>query len=58
VALNQPRGARTGTFVLTKALREGAYWRDLLKRIARNMEQAARMETDPKRQRLARSPRG
>jgi hypothetical protein len=37
--------------VLTKARREIAYWRDLLKRIARDMEAAAREEADPSRQR-------
>jgi hypothetical protein len=37
--------------VLTKARREVAYWRDLLKRIARDMETAAREEADPGRQR-------
>jgi hypothetical protein len=37
--------------VLAKAQRENAYWRDLLRRIARDLEQAARVETDPQRQR-------
>jgi hypothetical protein len=36
--------------VLTKARREIAYWRDLLKRIARDMA-AAREESDSSRQR-------
>jgi hypothetical protein len=37
--------------VLTKARRESAYRRDLLTRIARDLEQAARTEIDPQRQR-------
>jgi hypothetical protein len=37
--------------VLTKARRESAYWRDLLKRIARDLDQAAKTEVDPQRQR-------
>lgn len=35
--------------MLTRARRESAYWRDLLRRIARDMEATARSETDPKR---------
>lgn len=37
--------------MLTKARRETAYYRDLLKRIAVDLEQAARTETDGRRQR-------
>ena len=37
--------------MLAKAHRESAYWRDLLRRIARDMEEAARAETDAKRHR-------
>ena len=35
--------------MLTQARRERAFWRALLKRIARDMEDTAKTETDPKR---------
>jgi len=37
--------------MLTHLRREAAYWRDLLERIARDLEQAAKSENDPNRQR-------
>ena len=37
--------------MLTRIRREAAYWRDLLKRIAADLENAARTEHDPTRQR-------
>jgi hypothetical protein len=37
--------------MLNKALRETAYWRALLKRVARDMDNAAKTEHDPQRQR-------
>jgi hypothetical protein len=37
--------------MLYKTRREAAYWRELLKRVARDMERSARAETDPQRQR-------
>lgn len=41
---------RSRSRVLTQARRESAYWRDLLRRIARDMDSAARVESDPRRQ--------
>lgn len=37
--------------MLHQARREAAYWRELLTRIARDMEQSAKAEPDPERQR-------